>query len=475
MDWSTYQTDVFDHVEKSDKNLEIQAVAGSGKTTTVLSALSGLDKNDKVLYLAFNKSVATYADNRLSSIKKSCKVSSKTFHAHGLHMLKKYGGNPELNKTKVKDYFEKHHDWMKKKSRRWNLIYEAAFGLVSKIRLLGILHLSDAPQWVVDTFCFNIDEEDYKDLLETVEKSLADLDDNTDEIDFDDMIRIPVLRGFFSRNGKWDVLVVDEAQDLNQAQIEMIKQLGRKCKVVYVGDRYQAIYGFRGSDEKSMDRLSTLLVPEVKKLPISYRVPSNITDFVRTRFPKIEIFSHQQGGEIITAYYDIVETVRTHDVHFLLSATNRTLVNFWFDLLSSRIKSTFKDKDVLAVVRKWLIANIEPGTKVDDIYEMAKKKLGKRMDTMLLPLIGAFTSRLKPDQTVEDFQKILDKMEEQSGVELHTIHSAKGLESDTVLVVDNDWFSNTQLDNMQYVAYTRALEKLILFQKSSNTSSGFDW
>jgi superfamily I DNA/RNA helicase len=467
MKWSKYQTQIFDHVEKSKKNLEVQAVAGSGKTTTALSALSGLTKKDKVLYLAFNKSVATYADTKLSSMKKNCSVNSRTFHAYGLSMLKRFGHSSEMNKSKVKDYFEKEFGWMRKKSRRWGTVYDSSFGLVTKIRLLGILRLSDCPQWVIDMFTFDIEEDDYKDMLETVETAITALDEDTDNIDFDDMIRIPVLRGYFSRDGKWDVVVIDEAQDLNQAQIEMIKQLGRKTKVVYVGDKNQAIYGFRGSDEQSMDRLSSLLVPDVRKLPISYRVPSKITEFVRKKFPQIEIYSHQEGGQVNEVFHDLVGTVKSYNVHFLLSATNKTLLDFWFELLSHKIKSTIKDKDALAIIRKWLTSNIEPGTKINDVYAKAKEHLGRKMDIVLLPLIKVFTERLNDHQPVEDLYKILDMMEEQTGVELHTVHSAKGLESDTVLVVDNDWFQNTQLDNMQYVAYTRALKHLILFNKTS--------
>ena len=45
-----------------------------------------------------------------------------------------------------------------------------------------------------------------------------------------------------------DHLLIDEFQDLNQAQYELVKLLGQQAKVFAIGDPNQAIYGFSGSD-----------------------------------------------------------------------------------------------------------------------------------------------------------------------------------------------------------------------------------
>ena len=44
---------------------------------------------------------------------------------------------------------------------------------------------------------------------------------------------------------EWDILLVDEAQDLTPAIIDLIKQT--KCAKIFVGDPHQQIYSFRGA------------------------------------------------------------------------------------------------------------------------------------------------------------------------------------------------------------------------------------
>jgi superfamily I DNA/RNA helicase len=63
--------------------------------------------------------------------------------------------------------------------------------------------------------------------------------------------------------------------------------------------------------------------------------------------------------------------------------------------------------------------------------------------------------------TLQSLEDILTNMEADAFRELHTVHSAKGLEAPVVMVL-NDWFPNNQLTNMQYVAWTRAEDKLLL-------------
>ena len=70
-------------------------------------------------------------------------------------------------------------------------------------------------------------------------------------IDFDDMIYLPAKLGLVKKS--FDLLIVDEAQDLNPAQHELVVR-GSK-QVLAVGDDKQAIYGFRGSDSNSINNL----------------------------------------------------------------------------------------------------------------------------------------------------------------------------------------------------------------------------
>ncbi|MCP4482159.1 MAG: UvrD-helicase domain-containing protein [bacterium] len=74
-------------------------------------------------------------------------------------------------------------------------------------------------------------------------------------------------------------ILIDEFQDINEAQYKLIKLLlpAKNPNLFVIGDPDQAIYGFRGSDVKFIQELK-IDYPTIKtiKLQKSYRCPSNI-------------------------------------------------------------------------------------------------------------------------------------------------------------------------------------------------------
>ena len=53
LEYSDYQLDIFDGVENGDENIAINAVAGSGKTPTIVAACKRLKMNERdVIFLA---------------------------------------------------------------------------------------------------------------------------------------------------------------------------------------------------------------------------------------------------------------------------------------------------------------------------------------------------------------------------------------------------------------------------------------
>lgn len=117
---------------------------------------------------------------------------------------------------------------------------------------------------------------------------------------------MPVVAGVeFDR---YDVVLVDEAQDLSGIQHEIVSRMVRPPKsfiqhyklnepdyerlpegrVVAVGDPRQAIYGFRGAHADSMERLRERF--RMRELPLSvcYRCPRAVVDHARQWCPQIE-------------------------------------------------------------------------------------------------------------------------------------------------------------------------------------------
>ena len=54
---SNYQEAIFDFIEHGNGNLLIEANAGCGKTTTMVKAISLIDKDKKILFCAFNNEI----------------------------------------------------------------------------------------------------------------------------------------------------------------------------------------------------------------------------------------------------------------------------------------------------------------------------------------------------------------------------------------------------------------------------------
>ena len=84
-EWSKYQKAVFEFVENSKDSAVINAVAGSGKSTTIVEASKIAIKHGSVLFLAFNKSIA----QELAVKMEGTGVECKTLHSHGFRAIQK--------------------------------------------------------------------------------------------------------------------------------------------------------------------------------------------------------------------------------------------------------------------------------------------------------------------------------------------------------------------------------------------------
>jgi DNA helicase II / ATP-dependent DNA helicase PcrA len=93
---------------------------------------------------------------------------------------------------------------------------------------------------------------------------------------------------------RYDEIIVDEFQDINQLDFALIKQLSKQCRLVVTGDDDQAIYGFRGCSPSYIIDLERYLGRAVKSFELrrNYRCPANIvhhaTRLIRNNTWRIE-------------------------------------------------------------------------------------------------------------------------------------------------------------------------------------------
>jgi len=103
-------------------------------------------------------------------------------------------------------------------------------------------------------------------------------------IDFDDqklrayrrLAADPLTSGMVQK--RYDEIIVDEFQDINQLDFALISLIARESSLVVTGDDDQAIYGFRGCSPEYIINLDKLLGRSIQsyELDINYRCPRNI-------------------------------------------------------------------------------------------------------------------------------------------------------------------------------------------------------
>lgn len=110
---------------------------------------------------------------------------------------------------------------------------------------------------------------------------------------------------------KFDVLFIDEAQDINNLYFKLINKIiniNKIKQIVIVGDPNQSIFKHNGADIKYLLNIEKLIKrPFVEyKLSISFRVPSNVSKFINVHLcDKNIINSYKDGGSV---YYHLVNS-----------------------------------------------------------------------------------------------------------------------------------------------------------------------
>ena len=114
---------------------------------------------------------------------------------------------------------------------------------------------------------------------------------------------------------KYDVVFIDEAQDLSPIQWKMFDILKKNSKhVILAGDDDQAIYGWAGADVK---RFQQEPAKEIV-LPQSYRVPKlvqHIADNILSRIPDERRLKKNGKHEMKRDQYDFVTSVEDVPLH----------------------------------------------------------------------------------------------------------------------------------------------------------------
>jgi len=266
---SPEQKAFYEALRTTSASLLVQAVAGSGKTTTIVNSLREIANADalNILFLAFNKSIVATLSERVPHY---CTV--KTFHALGLAAWRKRQPKAKVDGDKVRNLLKKEL----KLSDFWTY-GTAACKLISWAKSAGIgtSLVEDEPRnWfsLMSHQAFTFDEGDEDQLVAIARGGLAKSNACEDILDFDDMLYLPLLRNAqFDKN---NIVFIDEAQDTNGVQRALLTRMlapEPHGRLIAVGDEQQSIYGFRGADAYAMSLMQKQFNMTSLPLSVSWR------------------------------------------------------------------------------------------------------------------------------------------------------------------------------------------------------------
>ena len=282
--------------------IKVYGPPGTGKTKYCLDLLcEHLQAGDRVLFLSFTRAAKLEAENRMRATFGDIPANAtvKTIHALCLRILNIGVGNLyERYQTTTKFYESLNSVYRGNSKKRTNISEALAYH--NFLRNSG------------QSSC-----DDYRGLPFTDRSCTEAFIEHFEQwkqgegyVDFTDLlVRVSQGEGTIDH---YDVVIIDEAQDLTTLQWKVVERLYAKSAMVYVvGDDDQAIYSFLGADVQAFlswrcDAISTL--------GYTYRLPNNILDFssrlaiqIAGRQTKTIQSADRQG--LILADINMVETL----------------------------------------------------------------------------------------------------------------------------------------------------------------------
>jgi superfamily I DNA/RNA helicase len=489
---SDQQLRIYDFVLNGKGNLIVPARAGSGKTTTAITAVQFMV--GKVLTMAFNKKAAMQLQEKLSSM--GCPhATAGTVHSIGFKLLYKIGKKFNVNSSKVFFITEKYCQKEELTKARNFIAKLVGFAKQNAFGVKGQTPIDDTQAWmdIIAHHDISLDSDvDYGTLIEIAKLVLADSNADTRTIDFDDMIYLPLYYDLCNKQYDW--VIMDEAQDTNICRKLLIPRLLKDGgRVIIIGDEGQAIYGFTGAENDSMGLLKEMFNASSLPLSTCYRCGKNIIAEAKKFFPDIEAYEGNGEGYVGSITYDqFVKDIPLHTFgknDGIICRNNAPNVALAFALIRQgvgcRIEGREIGNDLKKLVRKWkTVTNLEEFTeKLVEFFgkEFEKAKFAKlqmledKLDTMII-LIERCQSLGQND--LGSLEKLITDMFSDSTdanlpdiVTLSSIHKAKGLEWNRVFWLGDSQFSpskyatqdwmQVQEENLRYVACTRAMNELI--------------
>jgi superfamily I DNA/RNA helicase len=473
--------------------LKVNAVAGSGKTTTLLE-YARKRPNQRILYLSFNRSSSDEM-NRKCFAAELKNIAVRTFHA----LAYKYanGFDYEL----VGDFSE---GTILDNYVRGNIKedkFERLLLISWLVKDMMIFYLNSSHIYIDNALLIHYKDETvpkfkieqllscYDDFILTTVKSILTRMKKKE---------IPALHDFYLKMfhlskpilSFYDVILIDEAQDLSGVMLDILNM--QKASRVFVGDTFQQIYSFRYAINV-LEKIDCTEYSLTQTFRFGHSFAQEVCKIVNRSYCildkmnyHIKITGTEKETNIVnfSSYEGQKRAVISRSVLKLFSEAISCLpgkLSFYFEggydsygFMSSRVRSVF-----------YLYK--ENYNKIDDKFIKKFNSFKALIDfaktSQNRHLLNSCELVLRYQEDLFDISKQIKQRivpKEEAGIIFTTTHKAKGQEYPNVQMVEDDFITCEQLENavkkpkefnfqklreevnIFYVAATRAMDNIIL-------------
>ena len=448
---------------------------GTGKTTTLLNEVDKYLKEtdpDKIGYFSFTQKAAYEARDRAMSrfnYSEDDLPYFRTLHSLAFRKLgiKKQNVMQKMHyedlgiKLKMKlDY----HEYDNNESG----LFTTKSDLLRIVQLAKLRNITPEEQYNLKQHTQDITESE----LKKFSNELSRYKKEYNLIDFTDMITEFIKS---DKSPRFDVVFIDEAQDLSLSQWDMARSIWDKTKDTYIaGDDDQAIFRWAGADVDSF----IAQTGKIMQLTQSYRIPQVVHDIaskivtrIQNRLPKEWRPKTQRG---LLSYYDDFEQVRMKEGNWLVLARTRFMLNELEDKLYSqglyyenKFKTNNEQELYLAIIdwedlRNNKVINYEQIKRIasfmsprnyqkeelqyldkDASYHMNELYQKKGLNTQKVWYEALDAAPEHKIRYIRRMRENGEQLNKKPRITLSTIHGVKGGEQDNVILL-TDLSKNTQ-------------------------------
>ena len=467
-------------------NIKINAVAGSGKTTTIIEYAKQLPKDAKVIYIAFNKTVKDEAAIKFASLGLQ-NIRVETAHSLAYkHIVVRSGFTLKANGYKTQELpnilemqsnAEKHYEFIIANHvlKLVSLFCNSSKQKVEEVDYLATIDNEKTLQFVKSCLPFIV--------LQT-RRFLAKMNNKEIEITHDFYLKKfqlaqPIL--------PYQYILFDEAQDASAAMLDVV--LKQQATKIIVGDTHQQIYSWRYAIN-SLEQVAFATL----HLTNSFRFNDNIASLANEVLQYKKTFFENQVVENVIGVgksesMQSKATIARTNIGLLVEAisyvtNNKKVATIYFE---GNINSYTYADDGTSLYDVLFLYNNQHSKINDPLIKSMKqfKDLEEFIDKTSDMQLGMLVEIVKEyENEIFDILKLLKEkhvsFEQKNTAKMifTTVHRCKGLEYDEVYLAE-DFITKDKLEkqvengieplkliklneevNLLYVAITRAKTKL---------------